>query len=141
MTIVLQQYRYRNLRRAACAVMSIALVWPGSAAFADSQTHSPPFVVAPATFAGKTLLVSSQKGDVSVKFSQNDTIAGFASGHNDAGKWWISLQKLCLQWQNWLDAKAHCFSVEPVSGPVPRWRADTGEEGIAYFMDAKAASR
>jgi len=97
MTIVLQQYRYRNLRRAACAVMSIALVWRGSAAFADSQTHSPAFVVAPATFAGKTLLVSSQKGDVSVKFSQNDTIAGSASGHNDAGKWWISQQKLCLQ--------------------------------------------
>ena len=47
MTIVLQQYRYRNrnLLRAASAVMSIALVWPGSAAFADSQTHSPAFVV------------------------------------------------------------------------------------------------
>ncbi len=141
MTIVLQQCRYRNLLWAASAVMSIALVCSGSAAFADSQTHSPAFVVAPATFAGKVLVVSSDKGDVSVKFSQNDTIAGFSSGHNDAGKWWISQQKLCLQWQSWLDAKPHCFLVEPVSGPVLRWRADTGEEGIAYFMDAKAASR
>jgi hypothetical protein len=143
MTIVFQQYRYRNwnLLRAASAVMSIALVWPGSAAFADSQTHSPAFVVAPATFAGKVLLVSSDKGDVPVRFSQKGTITGSTRGHDDAGKWWISQQKLCLQWQTWLDAKPHCISVEPVSGPVLRWHADTGEEGIAYFMDAVSASR
>ena len=139
--IVLQLYHHQNLRRAAGSVMSLALVLSGSAVFADSQPRSPAFVVAPATFAGKVLLVSSDKGDVSVKFSQNDTIAGSARGQNDAGKWWISQQKLCLQWQTWLDAKPHCFSVEPVSGPVLRWHADTGEEGIAYFMDAKAASR
>ena len=84
-------------------------------------------------------MVSSAKGDVLVRFGRDSTIKGSTQGHEDGGKWWIiQPQKLCLQWQNWLDAKPHCFTVQPETGPVLRWHADTGEEGIAYFTDATA---
>jgi hypothetical protein len=141
--IGLPQSCHRNLQGVASALAIFALPLASFPALAGPQT--PPasgFVLTAGTFAGRPMVVSSSKGDVLVRFAQGGAITGSTQGHDDTGKWWITGQKLCLQWQNWLDSKPHCFTVQPETGPVMRWRADgSGEEGIAYFTDTATAQR
>ena len=49
---------------------------------------------------------------------------------NDTGRWWITRNFLCQQWQNWLKSKKTCIQAE-IRGNKINWRSDDGEKGTA----------
>ncbi len=59
----------------------------------------------------------------------------------DRGRWWMSQQRICVQWQTWMEGKPHCFAIEMAGTSTQHWRADTGEEGVARFEEPGVGSR
>ena len=53
----------------------------------------------------------------------------------DQGRWWITKDQLCQQWQSWYDGKIFCFELETLPDDRLVWRRDDGEEGIARIGD------
>jgi hypothetical protein len=51
----------------------------------------------------------------------------------DQGRWWISGDTLCQQWQNWYDGQRICFRLERVGANQLIWTRDNGERGKARF--------
>ncbi len=143
--IVLQRYCNRRMRRAAAAALGIVFVIPYAAMAAGpkgSAVNQPPVLAS--FFTGKTLVVSSRYGDIPMRFFHDGTIvasspAPWSAG--DRGRWWVSQQRICVQWQTWKEGQPHCFAVEMAGASTLHWRADTGEEGVARFEDSGAGGR
>ncbi len=51
---------------------------------------------------------------------------------NDSGTWWITKNKLCQKWQNWLKGKRSCIKARKVGRKV-FWISDAGDKGTAYL--------
>lgn len=89
--------------------------------------------------AGKTVYIATPLGEVPIRYGKNGAVSGqtdlaLLDGESttfDRGRWWISDTKLCLQWQNWMGGRAHCFTMHRVSPTVVYWRRDDGKSGTA----------
>ena len=89
--------------------------------------------------AGKTVYINTPLGEVPIRYAKNGRLSGrtelaLLDGESttvDHGRWWISEKKLCLQWQNWMKGRAHCFTMHRLSPTVVRWRRDDGKSGTA----------
>jgi hypothetical protein len=53
----------------------------------------------------------------------------------DGGRWWVSGNRLCQQWQTWYDGKRMCFQLIHLGGNRLRWNQDNGETGLARIGD------
>ena len=51
---------------------------------------------------------------------------------NDSGRWWISKNRLCQKWNNWLKARRTCIQARKVGSKV-FWVSDTGDSGTAQL--------
>ena len=49
----------------------------------------------------------------------------------DSGRWWISGNRLCQQWQSWYDGKRMCFQLIDLGQNRLRWNQDNGDTGVA----------
>jgi hypothetical protein len=49
----------------------------------------------------------------------------------DSGRWWVSGNRLCQQWQTWYDGKRMCFQLIHLGGDRLRWNQDNGDTGLA----------
>jgi hypothetical protein len=49
----------------------------------------------------------------------------------DKGRWWVSGNKLCQQWQEWYKGRTFCFTVAKLSSDRIRWVRDDGKSGVA----------
>ena len=97
---------------------------------------SPVMAVERSLFEGRTLVVLSRLGKLVLNFGADGTLsgnAGAASPPSDRGRWWVKDSQMCVQWQNWLAAAAHCFGVVVVDASVLHWQGDDGEVGTAQF--------
>ena len=135
-----KQYVGQGIRRGTAAMLGLAFVFSVTPASAGPESRARPPAVLASLFAGKTLVVSSRYGDIPMRFSQNGTVAGSAQAlgplaTDDQGRWWTSQQRICVQWQTWMNGQPHCFAIEMAGGSALRWRADTGEEGLARFEE------
>ncbi len=89
--------------------------------------------------AGKTVFIATPLGEVPIRYAKNGALSGrtelaLFDGESttfDRGRWWISGSKLCLQWQNWMSGRAHCFTMHRVSPTKVYWRRDDGKSGTA----------
>jgi hypothetical protein len=130
------------MRRGA-AVLGLAFVIPAAPASAGAKSSGSQPAMLASLFAGRTLVVSSRYGEIPMRFARNGTVAGSAQAlgplaADDRGRWWISQQRICVQWQTWMNGQPHCFAIEMAGGSTLRWHADTGEEGLARFEEPGA---
>lgn len=49
----------------------------------------------------------------------------------DNGRWWISGNRLCQQWQVWYEGQQICFTLSRVNANTLRWQRDNGDKGLA----------
>jgi hypothetical protein len=49
----------------------------------------------------------------------------------DSGRWWISGNRLCQQWQTWYDGRRMCFEIIYLGNSRIRWNQDNGDTGVA----------
>lgn len=49
----------------------------------------------------------------------------------DSGRWWISGNRLCQQWQTWYDGMRMCFQLQYLGNSRLRWTQDNGDTGVA----------
>lgn len=49
----------------------------------------------------------------------------------DRGRWWIDGDRLCQQWQEWYEGRAHCFTLTRTGEKSLRWVRDDGLAGTA----------
>ena len=50
---------------------------------------------------------------------------------NDSGRWWVSENKLCQQWQTWYDGRVICFTLTQLDQNRIAWTQDNGDTGTA----------
>jgi len=89
--------------------------------------------------AGKTVYIYTPLGEVPIRYAKNGHLSGrtelaLLDGESitaDHGRWWVSERNLCIQWQNWMEGRAHCFTMHRLSPTVVRWRRDDGKSGTA----------
>ena len=89
--------------------------------------------------AGKTIFVNTPMGEVPIRYSANGGLSGrtelaLLDGESrtaDRGRWWVSEKKLCIQWQNWMEGRAHCFTMHRINATTVHWRRDDGKSGTA----------
>jgi hypothetical protein len=89
--------------------------------------------------AGKTVYVSTPLGSVPIRYSANGTISArtdlaLLDGEkttSDRGRWWVSGDRLCIRWQNWMDGRSYCFSMQKTSATSVRWQRHDGKTGTA----------
>jgi hypothetical protein len=88
---------------------------------------------------GKIVYVNTPLGEVPIHYAKNGGLSGrtelaLLDGEStsfDHGRWWVAEKKLCVQWQNWMGGKAHCFTMQRLSPTVVHWRRDDGKTGTA----------
>lgn len=49
----------------------------------------------------------------------------------DKGRWWISGNQLCQQWEKWYQGRRFCFTLERAGPAAVIWRRDDGSTGKA----------
>ncbi len=49
----------------------------------------------------------------------------------DSGRWFITGNRLCQQFEKWYDGQRLCFTVTDLGNNRIRWVRDNGEQGIA----------
>jgi hypothetical protein len=89
--------------------------------------------------AGKTVYIYTPLGEVPIRYAKNGHLSGrtelaLLDGESttaDHGRWWVTEKKLCIQWQSWMEGRAHCFTMHRLSPTVVHWRRDDGKSGTA----------
>jgi hypothetical protein len=89
--------------------------------------------------AGKMVYIDTPLGEVPVHYAKNGNLTGrtelaLLDGEStafDRGRWWVADKKLCIQWQNWMGGKAHCFTMHRLGPNVIHWRREDGKTGTA----------
>jgi hypothetical protein len=89
--------------------------------------------------AGKTVFIYTPLGEVPIRYAKNGHLSGrtelaLLDGEStsvDHGRWWVAEHKLCVQWKNWMEGRAHCFTMHRLSPTVVRWRREDGKTGTA----------
>ncbi len=54
-------------------------------------------------------------------------VQGTMNQFDDHGRWWISDDKLCVQWELWLFAKPTCYRVELEGDTIYRYDVETND--------------
>jgi hypothetical protein len=88
---------------------------------------------------GKTVFIYTPLGEVPIRYLKNGSLHGqtelaLLDGESttaDRGRWWVAETKLCIQWQNWMGGRPHCFTMHRVGPNVVQWRRDDGKSGMA----------
>ena len=98
-------------------------IWIGLAALMVSAAaaHPADYVSGDALrgmFTGKTVHVATAVGSVPISFKGDGTMFGRSQGlasytmaTSDRGRWWISGNRLCQQWEQWFHKEPHCFEM------------------------------
>lgn len=89
--------------------------------------------------AGRTVYIDTPMGEVPIRYTKSGSVHGntelaLLDGEStavDRGRWWVSDNKLCVRWQNWLNGATHCFTMHRVGTTHVRWRREDGKSGIA----------
>ncbi len=89
--------------------------------------------------SGRTVYINTPMGEVPIRYSKNGSVSGYTelavldgeSTTRDRGRWWVSENKLCIRWQNWMSGATHCFTMHRVSPTLVRWRREDGKSGFA----------
>ena len=89
--------------------------------------------------AGRIVYIYTPLGEVPIRYAKNGHLSGrtelaLLDGElttADHGRWWVAEKKLCIQWQNWMEGRAHCFTMHRLSPTVVHWRRDDGKSGTA----------
>lgn len=95
-----------------------------------------------AAVAGKTVVLDTPVGGIPISYRDNGTMIGrakdlslYTGQERDRGRWWIKDDKICQQWEVWLEGRAFCFTMR-LEGQTVHWRRNDGRTGTA-----KIASR
>ncbi len=88
--------------------------------------------------AGRTVYLASPLGEVPIRYSPNGTMSSTTQlalldgerSATDRGRWWVASNRLCLKWQNWMNGRSYCFTMQK-TGNVVRWRRNDGKSGMA----------
>jgi hypothetical protein len=88
---------------------------------------------------GKTVFIYTPLGEVPIRYMKNGYLAGQTelalldgeSATADRGRWWVAEKKLCIQWQNWMGGRPHCFTMHRLGPNMVQWRRDDGKSGVA----------
>ncbi len=92
-----------------------------------------------AAVSGKTVFVQSPLGEIPIRYHANGTLHGQTdlalfdgeSQTADRGRWWVAGKSLCMQWQNWMQGRAHCFTMHKLNASMVFWQRDDGKTGTA----------
>jgi hypothetical protein len=93
------------------------------------------------TIAGRTIVLDTPVGGIPIVYRTNGTLAGNANmvqalgtgPRADSGRWWIIDDRVCQQWNAWLEGRRHCYAMR-LEGTVVHWRRDDGRTGTARIM-------
>ena len=90
------------------------------------------------TVAGRTMVVDTPVGGLPIRYQVNGTMTGqskaiaqFTGTARDSGTWWVSSNKLCQRWDNWLDGKQHCMTIRKDGHTSLQWESNDGRSGTA----------
>ncbi len=89
--------------------------------------------------SGRTVYINTPMGEVPIRYSKSGHVSGYTelavlegeSTTRDRGRWWVSENKLCIRWQNWMSGATHCFTMHKVNATMVRWRREDGKSGFA----------
>lgn len=92
------------------------------------------------TISGKTIQIATPIGRVPVSFRADGSMTGgsqglasYAMATSDRGRWWVTGNKLCQQWQSWFDKATHCFELRR-EGRTLYW-SGSGRSGVATISN------
>lgn len=89
--------------------------------------------------SGRTIVVSTPVGGLPVTYRADGTLSGAANGlqvlagagpKHDTGRWWISANQVCQQWNVWLEARQFCYEMR-VEGDKVHWKRSDGRTGTS----------
>jgi hypothetical protein len=89
--------------------------------------------------SGRTIYLDSPLGEVPIRYSSNGTMSAttelaLLDGErttSDRGKWWVSDDRLCIKWQNWMHKRPYCFTMVKIGQRRVSWRRSDGKTGTA----------
>ncbi len=89
--------------------------------------------------SGRTVYIDTPMGEVPIRYTKSGSVHGntelaLLDGEStavDRGRWWVSDNKLCVRWQNWMNGATHCFTMHRVGTTHVRWRREDGKSGMA----------
>lgn len=97
------------------------------------------------TVAGKTVLLHTRVGDIPITYRANGTMIGragdlvaYTGQERDRGRWWVQDDKLCQQWETWLEGRAYCATIRQ-DGPTVHWVRNDGQRGKATIVQPAVA--
>jgi hypothetical protein len=87
--------------------------------------------------SGRTIELNTPLGGLPISYRMDGTMRGkaenlaaYTGSVHDSGIWWIAANKLCQRWQNWLDGKSYCFTLQQ-QGRAVQWTRNDGLTGTA----------
>jgi hypothetical protein len=57
-------------------------------------------------------------------------LASYVGSANDSGSWWVSRNRVCHKWSQWLKGETHCVTLSQSGGTI-HWKSDEGTTGTA----------
>lgn len=89
--------------------------------------------------AGRTVYIDTPMGEVPIRYLKNGSVSGrtelaLLDGEStavDHGRWWVSENRLCIRWKNWMEGATHCFTMHRIGPAHVRWRREDGKSGVA----------
>ncbi len=113
------------------AAAPLSFAYAGDEVLSGDALHS--------AVAGRTIYIDTPMGEVPIRYSANGSVHGntelaLLDGEAtaaDRGRWWISDNKLCVRWQNWMEGATHCFTMHRLSPTRVRWHREDGKSGMA----------
>lgn len=96
--------------------------------------------------AGKTVLLHTRVGNIPITYRANGTMIGragelvaYTGQERDRGRWWVQDDKLCQQWETWLEGRAYCATIQQ-EGLTVHWVRNDGERGKATIVQPTLSS-
>ena len=96
--------------------------------------------------AGKTVLLHTRVGNIPITYRANGTMIGragelvaYTGQERDRGRWWVQNDKLCQQWETWLEGRAYCATIQQ-DGSTVHWVRNDGERGKATIVQPTISS-
>jgi hypothetical protein len=67
-------------------------------------------------------------------FGRARQLAFYLGAMADTGRWWVSSDRLCHQWNHWLNSEPHCLRLQK-EGRSLRWFSEDGKSGTALITE------
>lgn len=124
------------MRGMLCAALALA----GAAGTVQAETRLPAGDALQRMVSGRTIVLDTPVGGVPIVYQANGTLAGKANGlqqaaglKSDSGRWWIDNQKVCQQWNTWLEGRQYCYQMR-FEGRLVHWTRSDGRTGTAKLV-------